>query len=117
MSHAGQSMVPACFMVPEDTLSTIIEIVKRFGGHPTIDGATGNNEWFPAASLEENSKPGTLLRGARLRAEMTQNELANLVGIPQSHISQMENGRRVISAEKAALFAKILGTSSEHFLK
>ena len=56
------------------------------------------------------SKEKTIaLRAYRTREDLTQRELAEKVGIPQRHISEMETGRRVIGKEMAKRFAEVLG--------
>lgn len=49
------------------------------------------------------------LRAYRTREDLTQKELAEKVGIPQRHISEMETGKRVIGKEMAKRFGKVLG--------
>jgi plasmid maintenance system antidote protein VapI len=39
---------------------------------------------------------------------MSQVKLAELTGIPQRHISEMENGKRSIGKERAKVLAKVL---------
>jgi len=45
---------------------------------------------------------------ARLKEGITQKKLSELTGIPQSHISEMENSRRQIGKKRAKLLAKAL---------
>nr|WP_081703114.1 helix-turn-helix transcriptional regulator [Desulfuromonas sp. TF] len=54
---------------------------------------------------------GTALRGARAREGMTQRELAARTGIPQRHISEMENCKRPIGKERARELAEALHVS------
>jgi len=67
-----------------------------------------------SATLEEafpeyRANPlGTALRGARYREGVTQRELALLTGIPQRHISEMENDKRQIGRERAKKLAEAL---------
>lgn len=49
------------------------------------------------------------LRAYRTREDLTQRELAEKVGIPQRHISEMETGKRVIGKEMARRIADTLG--------
>jgi transcriptional regulator with XRE-family HTH domain len=56
------------------------------------------------------------LAGMRLKEEITQSKLAELTGIPQRHISEMENGKRPIGKERAKVLAKALNTSYRVFL-
>jgi len=60
--------------------------------------------------------PGSVLRGARSKEELTQTRLAELTGIPQRHISEMENGKRTIGKEAARKLAKALNTDYRVFL-
>jgi len=54
-------------------------------------------------------KEGTIaLRAYRTRDDLTQRQLADKVGIPQRHISEMENGKRVIGKEMAKRFGRVL---------
>ena len=62
------------------------------------------------------SKAGALLRGARLREELTQKQLAARLGMPHRHISAMEHGKRPIDRKMALKLAKALRTSAKIFL-
>jgi DNA-binding XRE family transcriptional regulator len=48
------------------------------------------------------------LRAYRNREGLTQKLLAELTGIPQHHISEMENGKRCIGKERARKLAEAL---------
>ena len=48
------------------------------------------------------------LRAYRNREGLTQKRLAELTGIPQHHISEMENGKRSIGKERARKLAEAL---------
>ena len=49
------------------------------------------------------------LRAYRTREGLTQRQLAEKTGIPQRHISEMENGKRVIGKEMARRLGTVLG--------
>lgn len=49
------------------------------------------------------------LRAYRTREDLTQRDLAEKVGIPQRHISEMETGKRPIGKEMAKRFGQVLG--------
>jgi len=59
---------------------------------------------------------GLILRGARHKAEVTQKDLAEALGISQHHISEMENGKRPIGKEMAKRFASFFKTDYRVFL-
>ena len=52
--------------------------------------------------------PGDSLRIMREFQEMSQNDLAEISGIPQSTISAIENGRANLVVDKAKTFARAL---------
>ena len=62
------------------------------------------------------TKASVCLRGARGKEEITQRQLAELTGIPQRHISEMENGKRVIGKDTARKLAKALKVDYRVFL-
>ena len=68
--------------------------------------------------IVEYGKPGALLQGARLKAGLTQAELAEKLGpeVQQNHISAMENGSRSISKKMAQRLAGVLKTDYRRFL-
>ena len=47
---------------------------------------------------------------------MTQAQLSKMTGIPQRHISEMENGKRPIGKENAKKLAKALNCDYRRFL-
>jgi transcriptional regulator with XRE-family HTH domain len=57
-----------------------------------------------------------MLRAARTREDLTQTQLARLTGIPQRHLSEMEQGKRTIGKERAKTLAKALNVDYRLFL-
>jgi plasmid maintenance system antidote protein VapI len=74
-----------------------------------VEASIPAEEVFPELA-DATKKPGVMLRGARLKEELTQVQLAKKIGIPHSHISAMENGSRPIGKNMARRFAKFLKT-------
>jgi len=64
----------------------------------------------------EINRAGNLLEGARLKAGMSQKQLADAVGIRQTMVSEYENGRRRITKNMAKRFEAVLKVKSERFL-
>lgn len=60
---------------------------------------------------------GGLLESMRLGEEMSQIAFAKKLGVSPSHLCDIEKGRKVVSPERAARFAKILGRSPEQFVR
>ena len=59
---------------------------------------------------------GKLLESIRLGEEKTQPEFAKTLKISKSHLNDIEKGRKVVSPDRAARFAKALGYSEERFV-
>lgn len=70
-------------------------------------------EVFPEYQGKEQQ---TAIRAYRHRENLTQRQLAELTDIPQRHISEMENGKRVIGKERAKVLAKVLHADYRNFL-
>jgi ribosome-binding protein aMBF1 (putative translation factor) len=64
----------------------------------------------------EVNKAGNLLEGARLKAGMSQKQLADAIGIRQTMVSEFENGRRKITAKMAKRFADALKIKPERLI-
>lgn len=60
--------------------------------------------------------PCRVLSGFRKRDGLTQEELAKSLGIKQQHVSDMENGKRLISKKTAQKLAAIFNTTYKTFL-
>lgn len=58
-----------------------------------------------------------LLRSIREGESMTQTEFAESLGISKQHLSHIENGRKVVSPERAARWALVLGYSEAQFVR
>ncbi len=69
---------------------------------------------FPEYS--ETEMPGVCLAGARHRENLTQARLSELTGIPQRHISEMENAKRPIGKRNAKVLAKAMNTNYMNFM-
>ncbi|MDM8525352.1 helix-turn-helix transcriptional regulator [Desulfococcaceae bacterium HSG8] len=69
------------------------------------DGSISLEEMFP------DLHAGSAIRGLRYREGMTQAQLAEKIGVRARHVSEMENGRRVIDKETAKRLAEVLNTT------
>ena len=59
---------------------------------------------------------GVSIRGGRGKEGLTQKQLADMIGISQHHISEMENGKRTIGKETARKLATALNVDYRVFL-
>jgi len=71
-------------------------------------------EVFPP--IPEAERPGRMLRAARSKEDLSQIQLAQLTGIPQRHLSEMEHGKRAIGKERAKKLAEVLKIDYHAFL-
>lgn len=81
-------------------------------------GRKGNVD--AAAFLEEMDGPLTLgryIESIRLGDEMTQVEFAKKLGITKAKLCDVEKGRRSLSPERAAEWARVLGYSEKQFIR
>ena len=59
---------------------------------------------------------GRLIESLRLCDEIPQTELAQKLNISKTQLCDIEKGRKLVSAERAAEFAKVMGYSVEQFV-
>jgi transcriptional regulator with XRE-family HTH domain len=59
---------------------------------------------------------GGLIEAMRQAEEMPQVEFAKKLGISKQHLCDIEKGRKFVSPERAAKFARILGHSERSFV-
>ena len=104
--------------VPSDKAEAIKEAIEKIlnlaGLHVQIREEDARlydmKEVFPDFHI------GHALRGLRLRENLTQKQLAEMIGGKPSHISEMENGKRPIGKKIAKRLAKALRTDYKIFL-
>lgn len=101
------------FIGPIVNMAQAIESLKPLGFVDTSDAVPWRDA-YPECSEEQLI--GKALAGARYREGLTQTQLAKLTGIPQRHISEMENGKRTIGKEMAKRLGKALNISYKVFL-
>jgi len=101
------------FIGPIVNMARAIENMKPLGFVDASDSVPWR-EVFPEYSDED--LPGVCLRGGRYREDLTQKQLADMIGVPQRHISEMENGKRPIGKEMAKRLGKALNISYKVFL-
>ena len=63
------------------------------------------------------TKAGVLLKGLRLRENMSQIEFSKKIKVTQANLSNMENGKRPIGKIVAKRIQKVFGTNYRYFLE
>ena len=102
------------FVVPKvkaESLAHLLEEYETSRGEETVS----SEEVFKSLD-DKYSRPGAVLRGARLKEQLSQVDLANKLGISQADLSKMENGTRGIGKAMAKRLAKILKIGYRAFL-
>ncbi len=104
------------FEIPKSKAGKVLKLIEGY----EID-APEKDEWIPAEDVfkdlyKKHGKPGAILKGSRLKEDLTQVALAKKLGVPQQHISEMEGGKRPIGKEMSKRLAKIFGTDYRVFL-
>lgn len=66
---------------------------------------------------EQYTKAGALLKGLRLRENLSQIEFARKINVTQANLSKMENGKRPIGKIVAKRIEKVFGINYRYFLE
>ncbi len=101
--------VDVSFRIPAKNLQKAKKALAVLGAEETAASVS----WREVYSDFEG---GIALRGARKREVLTQKQLAGLLGISQTHISEMEHGKRPIGKEMAKRLARVLKVNYRVFL-
>ena len=101
------------FLGPIVNKARAIERLKNLGFVDTSDSVPWR-EAYPEYSEEQLI--GKALAGFRYREGLTQTQLSQMTGIPQRHLSEMENGKRPIGKEMAKRLGKALNVGYKVFL-
>lgn len=99
------------FTGPAKKKAEAVKALSKLGFIPAEAGIWQDH--FPEL---QGNETGIYLAGARYREGLTQRELADQTGIPQRHISEMENGKRTVGKKNAKLLAKVLNADYRAFL-
>ena len=60
---------------------------------------------------------GGILEAHRLSEQISQVDLSKQLNISKAHLCDIEKGRRRVSPERAALFAKLIGANPEQLIR
>ena len=107
--HPTEKLVSLTLKVHPINVERIKKYVASIEPGEGAEGSITSEEFF-SKYFPGETKPAVVLRGARSREDMTQQQLSELTGIPQRHISEMENGKRGIGKDNALKLAKALNT-------
>lgn len=100
------------FVGPSIKRNEAVDMLKTLGFVDVSEAVP----WRECFSYSDEQLPGVCLAGARGKEGLTQKQLSELTGIPQRHISEMENGKRSIGKETARRLGKALNVGYKVFL-
>lgn len=103
-------LVELRFLVRKSNVPAATRAMEPYATTPEDEETVPWREAFPELG------PGDLLAGLRYREELTQQQLAERIGISRSNLSAMENGKRPIGREMAKRLAREFGTNYRLFL-
>ncbi len=106
-------IIEMCFRGPAAHRKQAAKMLEKLGFVDTSESIPWR-EAFPEYSEEDG--PVVCLKAIRRREGLTQKELADKSGIPQSHVSLMERGKMRISVVRAKKLGKALNTGYKVFL-
>ncbi len=112
----GLSRKPETFIVPGFFGIELKENIRRTLKHYESKEKTVSAEVVFPELKDAVKRPGLMLKGARLRMDMTQEQLAKKLKIKQHHMSEMERGKRSISKAMAQKLATVLDMDYRLFL-
>jgi hypothetical protein len=92
------------FSGPVSERDKAVKLMESIGFKDTSDSIP----WKDAFPEFEDNSPGVALAGARHKEGLTQRQVSDLTGIPQRHISEMENGKRAIGRKNAQSLGEVL---------
>jgi|SRR5579871_257206 len=85
---------------------------RRRGSRGRVDALS-----FVEGLIDGRISLGALVEAIRLGEGETQAAFAARLGVTRSHLCDVEKGRKVVSPERAARFARLLGYSAEQFVR
>ncbi len=113
LEHTKKPPIELKFIGPGENKEKAVDALRSLG-FADVSGQIPATELFE--DFEDEALPGIALLGARTKENITQKQFSKLTGIPQSHISEMENNKRTIGKKRARIIGKALGVSYKVFL-
>ena len=115
--QAGKAIIT--LSVPLAKAGIVAETIKgilSLAGHKVRHVNADGEELVDAAEVFPDGSPAMALRGLRGKEGITQEELAQKLGIRQNMVSDMESGKRSISVKMAKRIAETFNISYKLFV-
>ena len=114
LEHMKKPLIEIKYKGPKKNIDKLTKYAQKLSFKKVEKNSDFLKELFP--ELKNANIPSYLLRGARVKEDVTQKELAKLTGISQGNISEMENGKRAIGVATAKKLGKALNIGYKVFL-
>lgn len=109
-----------CLTVPAGLAVDIANYIYTFlslKGEKIIWHDNNDEELIPISQAMPDLCPAKILKGFRLKQELTQKAFASRIGISQHRVSEMENGKRLISVDMAKRIGEVFSVPYKLFLQ
>lgn len=109
--HHTENMVEVRFRGPASSINKLRRTATTLKVADLSEQKLEEKDFYPVEEVSPElswNRGGVCLRGGRGKEGLTQKRLAELTGIAQHHISEMENGKRTIGKETARKLAVAL---------
>jgi addiction module HigA family antidote len=103
-------------LVDMEKVSEAIRSILKLTGHQVRHVNDEGEELYTFEEVFPDAHPGKIVRGFRVREDITQEELAQRLGIAQTRVSELESGKRPISRNMAKRLADVFNTSPKVFV-
>lgn len=110
--HGGSNTI---FIIPRSASRRLFNFLQSLQSPDKENDRIAADEVFKNL-YKKHGKVGAIIRGFRVRDDLTQKNLAKRLKIHQTHISQIENGKRVVGKNLAQKLAKVFRTDYRLFL-
>ena len=98
-----------------EKVAVTIRGVLELAGHKVRHVNDEGEELYTVEQVFPDAHPGKIVRGLRVKEDITQEELAKRLGIAQTRVSEIESGKRPISRNMAKRLGEAFNISPRAF--
>ncbi len=102
-------------LVDMEKVSEAIRSILELAGHKVRHLNEEGEELYTIEEVFPDAHAGKIVRGLRVKEDITQEELAKRLGIAQTRVSEIESGKRPVSRNMAKRLAETFNVSPRMF--